>query len=210
MFCHQCGKELEENSEFCTKCGAKTEKPSGQSAVTMAEMQASQEEPDNMSQSAPQPVPIPVPVPHVAPPSTPVAPQPIPAPQPTPVPTPTPTPQQAPQPTPQPTPQPMPTPQANNMNQQPHYNAVGVDLNDKNNQPMTVLGWLGTFLVMLIPLVNIIMVFVWAFGSNGNRSRKTFFQAYLIIFIVLVILSIVFGSAIALLFNSVVDSGSYY
>ncbi|MCF8019207.1 MAG: zinc ribbon domain-containing protein [Vallitaleaceae bacterium] len=204
MFCHQCGKELEENSEFCTKCGAKTEKPSGQSAVTIAEMQASQEEPDNMSQSAPQPVPIPVPVPQVAPPPTPVAPQPIPAPQPTPAPTPTP--QQA----PQPTPQPMPTPQVNNMNQQPHYNAVGVDLNDKNNQPMTVLGWLGTFLVMLIPLVNIIMVFVWAFGSNGNRSRKTFFQAYLIIFIVLVILSIVFGSAIALLFNSVVDSGSYY
>jgi hypothetical protein len=205
MFCHQCGKELEENSEFCTKCGAKTEKSTENPAVTMAEMQANQEESNSMSQSTPQPIPIPVPVPQPIQQPTPT-PQPIP--QPTPTPTPTPTPVQ--QPTPQPTPQPMPTPQVNNMNQQPHYNAVGVDLNDKNNQPMTVLGWLGTFLVMLIPLVNIVMVFVWAFGSNGNRSRKTFFQAYLIIFIVIIILSIVFGSAIALLVSSVVDSGSYY
>ena len=203
MFCHQCGKELEENSEFCTKCGSKTEKPivnpTGNPAVTIAEMQASQEETDNMSQSAPQPIPIPVPVPV-----TQSQPQPTPVPQPTPQPIPQPTPQPVPQPTP------VPTPQTSNMNQQPHYNAVGVDLNDKNNQPMTVLGWLGTFLVMLIPLVNIVMVFVWAFGSNGNRSRKTFFQAYLIIFVVLIILSIVFGSAIALLINSVVDGGNYY
>lgn len=54
---------------------------------------------------------------------------------------------------------------------------------------------------MLIPIVNIVLMFVWAFGSNVNRSKKTYFQAQLImcgiilaLYIIAVILMIgVFG-----------------
>ena len=49
-----------------------------------------------------------------------------------------------------------------------------------DDEHMTVGNWVGTFLLMLIPIVNIVLMFVWAFGSNVNRSKKTYFQAQLI------------------------------
>ncbi len=53
---------------------------------------------------------------------------------------------------------------------------------DKMAYPhMTMGDWLITFLILCIPCVNIVMVFIWAFGSDVNPSKKTFFQAYLII-----------------------------
>ena len=45
---------------------------------------------------------------------------------------------------------------------------------------MTLKDWMITMLIMLIPCVNIVMMFVWAFGSNVNPSKKTYFQAALI------------------------------
>lgn len=53
-------------------------------------------------------------------------------------------------------------------------------VNGYNDEHMTVGKWIGTFLLMLIPIVNIVLMFVWAFGSNVNRSKKTYFQAQLI------------------------------
>lgn len=47
-------------------------------------------------------------------------------------------------------------------------------------EPMKIKDWLVTFLLLLIPIANIVLVFVWAFGSNVNKSKKTFFQAQLI------------------------------
>ena len=58
-----------------------------------------------------------------------------------------------------------------------NYNNVRVNRYDEH---MTVGQWIGTFLLMLIPIVNIVLMFVWAFGSNTNRSKKTYFQAQLI------------------------------
>ncbi|MBQ6554432.1 MAG: hypothetical protein IJR45_01805 [Firmicutes bacterium] len=67
---------------------------------------------------------------------------------------------------------------------------------------MTLKDWMITMLIMLIPCVNIVMMFVWAFGSNVNPSKKTYFQAVLIwaaIGIVLEILWIVLlGGAAAM------------
>lgn len=45
---------------------------------------------------------------------------------------------------------------------------------------MTLKDWMITMLIMFIPCVNIVMMFVWAFGSNVNPSKKTYFQAVLI------------------------------
>ena len=49
-----------------------------------------------------------------------------------------------------------------------------------NDEPLSIGGWIGTLLVMAIPIVNLVMIFVWGFG-NGNTSRKNFALAYLII-----------------------------
>lgn len=50
---------------------------------------------------------------------------------------------------------------------------------EDDSYPMTLGDWMITLLILAIPLVNIIMYLVWAFGS-GNISRKTYCQACLL------------------------------
>lgn len=47
-------------------------------------------------------------------------------------------------------------------------------------KPVTVGDWLLTSLLMCIPLVNIILLFVWAFGSNTPISKANWAKAALI------------------------------
>lgn len=80
---------------------------------------------------------------------------------------------------------------------------------DPREDPMTLWGWIGTWLLMLIPIAQVILPFVWAFSSNTNRSKRTFFQAYLIISLVLIVLGIVFGSALFMFFSNVSEDMFY-
>ncbi|MBW6516185.1 MAG: hypothetical protein K0B81_06185 [Candidatus Cloacimonetes bacterium] len=58
-----------------------------------------------------------------------------------------------------------------------------------------------TLLIMAIPLINIIMLFVWAFSGNINISKANWAKASLIwtliIIIFYAIILIIFGSLIA-------------
>ena len=47
-------------------------------------------------------------------------------------------------------------------------------------QPVTVGNWILTTLLMCIPLVNIVLLFVWAFGSNTPISKANWAKAALI------------------------------
>ena len=47
-------------------------------------------------------------------------------------------------------------------------------------QPLTVGEWFIAILVTAIPLVGIIMLFVWAFGSNTNINKANWAKATLI------------------------------
>ncbi|EET45079.1 hypothetical protein NEISICOT_01074 [Neisseria sicca ATCC 29256] len=70
---------------------------------------------------------------------------------------------------------------------------------DQNNTPhpnvpndtavMTVKDWIITFLILAIPIVGLVMIFVWAFG-DGNKNRKHFMQAYLWLMLVCFIIMI--------------------
>jgi len=65
---------------------------------------------------------------------------------------------------------------------------------------MTIGDWIITFIITYIPLVGIIMLFVWAFGGDAHPSKKTWAQATLIIFAVMIVLSILFfGIIVSLL-----------
>ncbi len=57
---------------------------------------------------------------------------------------------------------------------------------------MTMKDWIITLLIMMIPLINIIMMFVWAFGE-GNPNRKNYFKATLLIAVIILGLYLVFG-----------------
>jgi len=60
--------------------------------------------------------------------------------------------------------------------------------------------WIITMLLMAIPVVNIVLMFMWAFGSNVNPSKKTYFQAMLIWIAVGVVIGIVIGGFVYSMF----------
>ena len=67
---------------------------------------------------------------------------------------------------------------------------------------VSVKEWLITNLILMIPLVNIVMMLVWAFGSNTNPNKANYFKAALILFaivmvIYLVLAVVIFGSIAA-------------
>ena len=54
---------------------------------------------------------------------------------------------------------------------------------------------------MMIPLVNLIMMFVWAFSSNTNPNKANYFKAALILFAIVMaiylVLAVVFLGRLA-------------
>lgn len=64
--------------------------------------------------------------------------------------------------------------------------------NSGSYTPMTIGDWIITFIITYIPLVGLIMLFVWAFGGGAHPSKKTWAQATLIIFAVMIVLGILF------------------
>lgn len=62
---------------------------------------------------------------------------------------------------------------------------------DKNF--VSIWFWLLSTLVMVIPIVNVIMILVWAFYGD-NESRKNYFKSILVIFFLSVFLVIALAS----------------
>jgi hypothetical protein len=50
----------------------------------------------------------------------------------------------------------------------------------EDTSPMSVKDWMIDFFILCIPFVNIIMLFVWAFGGENNINEKKFARAALL------------------------------
>lgn len=61
------------------------------------------------------------------------------------------------------------------------------------NRPMSVADWVGSILLLLIPIANIVLLFVWAFGGNAPLSKRNWARAHLLI------LAVVFGLYIVII-----------
>lgn len=87
-------------------------------------------------------------------------------------------------------------PAYNNAAPQPGYGSYnqGYNPNDQLAPVMSVGEWMITLIIMAIPLVGIIMYFVWAFGDGTNPSKKNFCKAGLIFMLISVVLSILFAA----------------
>ncbi len=59
-------------------------------------------------------------------------------------------------------------------------------------RPLTVGDWIITQIILAIPLVGIIMLFVWGFSSDTHPSKKSFCQAYLIMAGCVIVLALLF------------------
>ena len=67
---------------------------------------------------------------------------------------------------------------------------------------MSVGDWIITYLITCIPLVGLIMLFVWGFGEGHQPSKKTWAQATLLWVVIVFVLWLVLGSLIMGLFLS--------
>ena len=76
------------------------------------------------------------------------------------------------------------------------------DVSDSSvrTRPMTVREWLFTLLVLALPLINVVMYFVWAFSGKGNINRRNFCRASVVFFAVGVVLSL--GAFLFLIWSS--------
>ena len=57
---------------------------------------------------------------------------------------------------------------------------------------VSITDWIITFFLLMIPVVGIILLFVWAFGNDTNPSKANFAKAYLIIYLVFAVLAVLF------------------
>ena len=70
---------------------------------------------------------------------------------------------------------------------------------ENQNQVVKTVDWVLTLLITAIPVVGIVMLFVWAFGSETNPNKANWAKAMLIWIAIAIVLSIffslVFGAA---------------
>lgn len=66
--------------------------------------------------------------------------------------------------------------------------------------------WIITFFLLMIPLLNLILLILWAFSSDTNPSKANFAKAYLIIFLIVAALTtlavMLFGATVWTLIQS--------
>ena len=73
-----------------------------------------------------------------------------------------------------------------------------------NVAPVMSIGqWLVTFLLMAIPIVNIIMIIVWLTSKDENSNRKNWVLAYLIVIAISFVLTFIIFGSIASFFSAI-------
>ena len=73
----------------------------------------------------------------------------------------------------------------------------------ENEKVMTVGSWLVTQLLLCIPIVNIILIIVWAVGGkNTNKNKTNFFRANLILAVITFVFVFVLMFSLGIFFNT--------
>ena len=71
-------------------------------------------------------------------------------------------------------------------------NTQSIPENVTQYKPMSIGDWIITGLIFAIPIVGIVMLFVWAFGSNTQPSKANWAKAALIMMGIGIVLSFLF------------------
>jgi|LakMenE01Jun11ns_1017448.scaffolds.fasta_scaffold9675465_2 hypothetical protein len=70
----------------------------------------------------------------------------------------------------------------------------------KNQDTLSVGDWMIILLLITIPVVNLIMLFLWALSSDTNVTKSNFAKAALMWFVVIIILWLLFFASLASIF----------
>jgi len=78
-------------------------------------------------------------------------------------------------------------------------------------EPLRVGQYIGMLLLMCVPILSVILLFMWSFGGSVNLNKKNFARAMLIFSAVGVILSVIFGAALTSTIGELIEGmGGYY
>ena len=75
--------------------------------------------------------------------------------------------------------------------QQQYQQYPSRQINMQVNEATTTGAWVLTLFLMVIPIVNIILLFVWAFSSNTETSKRNWARANLVWILIGIIVSVV-------------------
>jgi hypothetical protein len=74
----------------------------------------------------------------------------------------------------------------------------------KNTSVVSIGDWIITMILMMIPVVNLVMLFVWAFSSGTPVSKANWAKATLIFYLIgIILLALFWGSIAAIIFGTV-------
>jgi hypothetical protein len=65
-------------------------------------------------------------------------------------------------------------------------------VNNVETKPVSVKEWVITILLLIIPVVNIIMLFIWAFGKETSVTKSNFAKAHLLWILIVFVVVIFF------------------
>ena len=74
--------------------------------------------------------------------------------------------------------------QPNPLNESPQY------------APMSIGDWIITSIILAIPIVGLVMLFVWGFGSNTQPSKANWAKATLIMIVISFVIALIFFGSI--------------
>ena len=80
---------------------------------------------------------------------------------------------------------------------------------DVRLQPVGVGEWIGTMFLMMIPIANIILLFVWAFGNSAKLSKRNWARASLIMALIGIGVAILLAGILVPVFLSLFREISY-
>jgi uncharacterized protein involved in cysteine biosynthesis len=67
---------------------------------------------------------------------------------------------------------------------------------DTTYKPLSLGDWIVTFILLAIPIVNLVMLFVWALSGGTHPSKRTYAQASLILSLVGIVLWFLFSATL--------------
>lgn len=77
-------------------------------------------------------------------------------------------------------------------------------------QMMSVKDWVVTLLLTCIPLVGLILLFIWAFGNDGNQIRQNWAKGNLIVAAIVLALYLLIFVIFFGIFAAAAASGGAY
>ncbi len=77
---------------------------------------------------------------------------------------------------------------------------------DETSEVMSVGSYIGLFVLSSIPIVNIICWIVWLVSPNTNKNKRNYCIAYIIIYAVAIVLSVIFTLVSTAMGVSLLDS----